>query len=663
MHTVEVKTIMADYLTDVQPLLTHEQIGISTDPAVNGGHQIRSWVQTCNASHEDCMKRRKATPKAKRFSPTRLLDISGPPQSPIRVVETSKTPIRSPYCSLSHRWGETKFVQLHIENRKRFMEEGVEWHLLPQNFQEAIQIARTLEVYYIWIDSLCIIQDSDEDWKHEAGRMHSVYRNSYCNIAIADSKEDRKGAFRTRKPKDVAPVRFQAKNEAPFFGKKNWVIVPENLWDRELLQADLYARGWVFQERMLSPRILHFTRKQVFWDCPSLSACETLPAGLPQPMDNAAGPDRHWRGRLQEPEDNPEPMAGANDQSMDAFWKTAVQKYTSCNLTYGKDKLIAMWGIAKLMRDITNVEYGKGLFEENLEDQLAWRVEETRLTERPNESTKEKVARNIPSWSWASMDGRIVVPDRLSDQPHFKVTDHEGRALTFDLVGVKRSFRAAPARAGDNAPPAPTRGTSDSVLELQRREKNNIWDNTDLRNEKQFHRSISPEKIDRSLEPSFHSDSIRIHGHVGHGQIHSTEDGWRLELKGVPKELIEAFPDLMPSSTEATDTFFMVLAAKQVLKPSLFVLERLQAPTRRVSALADIKEDDSNSDDFYYAGHGILLRLVDKNRGNHRFRRSGAFRFQGATKPWYERMQRTVDHNVLPEDVYDEKRGRKIWLE
>lgn len=109
---------------------------------------------------------------------------------------------------------------------------------------------------------------------------------------------------------------------------------------------------------MLAPRILHFARNQVFWDCPSLSACEALPAGLPRPMDNAAGPDRHWRGRLQI--EKADDLAGGNDQPLSAYWQTAVRKYTSCNITNRGDKLIALWGIAKLVKDAMLVEYAEG---------------------------------------------------------------------------------------------------------------------------------------------------------------------------------------------------------------------------------------------------------------------------------------------------------------
>lgn len=196
------------------------------------------------------MKRRRATPKSQRFVPTRLLDITGPPEKPIRLVETGSGSAQGPYCSVSHCWGDPSLIiKLRKDTRKQFMEYGVEWHLLAKNFQESIEVARALNVGYIWVDSLCIIQDSGEDWDREAARMHLVYRNSYCNIAIVDSADSRGGAFRSRDPHDIMPLRFQSTGmmASPHVGKKAWIIVPEFLWDRELLQSYLYVRGWVFQ--------------------------------------------------------------------------------------------------------------------------------------------------------------------------------------------------------------------------------------------------------------------------------------------------------------------------------------------------------------------------------------------------------------------------------
>jgi hypothetical protein len=145
-------------------------------------------------------------------------------------------------------------VQLRDNNRKSFMTDGVPWSFFTPNFKQAVEIARFLDVNYIWIDSLCIIQGSAEDWVREASRMHLVYRNSYCNIAIADSANKSGGAFRERVPENVLPVEYEARGASPMFGRKIWRVLPEDLWDRELLQSRIYTRGWVFQGMLLSSK-------------------------------------------------------------------------------------------------------------------------------------------------------------------------------------------------------------------------------------------------------------------------------------------------------------------------------------------------------------------------------------------------------------------------
>ena len=396
---------------------------------------------------------------------------------------------------------------------------------------------------------------------------------------------------------------------------------------------------------MLAPRILHFAEKQIFWDCPSLSACETLPGGLPQPMDRVAGPDRHWRGRLQVSEGSDEPLAGAIDQSMESFWKTAVRKYTGCNLTNGSDKLIAMWGIAKLVRDALGVEYADGLWQENLEDQLAWHVAECNMIKRPSESPEWNLARDIPSWSWASMDGEIVVPDRMSDKPHYRVTDHDGGQIQLNIKGRQRPVNNMPTKP--SAPPMPARVQSDSGPEIQRRTMQLQKEHGDLSGEKDFHQSIVPKKINDDEEPKLVSQSIRIQGHVGRGRLESNEAGdkWMLQVRGAADFEIEAFPDTLPNLRDPVDVwpYYVVLSAKQVYIPQSFWSDapepqRQEKDTHRdTHRLASIDElvETEPQEEVDYTGHGILL----KSAGRNHFRRTGAFRFAHASEHVFQKLQ------------------------
>ncbi|KAF2679352.1 HET-domain-containing protein [Lentithecium fluviatile CBS 122367] len=600
------------------PLPTPDELGTWTDPAKNGGAQIKHWISSCDETHAGCMKHRKAKSKSSHFVPTRLLDISGPPKAPIKVIETGKASVRSPYATLSHCWGRKPIHCLMPDNYKRYVEEeGVPWHLLTRNFQEAIEVARFLGIKYIWIDSLCIIQDGI-DFKKEGEKMHAVYRNSYCNIAIVDSEDSTGGLFRKREPGDVAPVMYQPdlQDDSGMFGNKAWRVLASDMYETELLKTKLYVRGWVFQERMLAPRSLHFANRQIFWDCASISACESLPSGFPPPMDGPARGDRHWRGRLQESQEKTGPLAGGRDDPLMEFWKSAVRKYTSCALTNRVDKTLALWGIAKLVRDELGDEYGMGLWEHNLVDQLVWRVAECTKQERPPDPAGPGKPRKFPTWSWASMDEQILVPDRLSksNAKHWTVKDHTGQDLKFDLVGVERRIEPGPIRTIDAVPPPQVRSKSDSTVGQKTRYQ-------DLE-------QTLPLKKSRDAEPEFYNTSLPIAGHVGRARLEQDPigNGWLLTPEGFSGDTIEAYPDTIPNQDNEADQtpFFVVLSAKQDVKPSLSdVMVANEPEDGQESGDDEGLREHVVTEEFDVSGMGILM----KNVGGGHFCRTGAFVF------------------------------------
>lgn len=391
---------------------------------------------------------------------------------------------------------------------------------------------------------------------------------------------------------------------------------------------------------MLAPRILHFAKNQVFWDCPSLSACEALPSGLPRPMDTAAGPDRHWRGRLQI--DSNEELAGSVDQPLSAYWQTAVRKYTSCNITNRSDKLIALWGIAKLIKDAMYVEYAEGLWEENLEDQICWRVAECKLERRPITPANRK----IPSWSWASMDGEIIVADRLSDEKHWTVRDHNGRHLTLDLVGVKRYARPIEPQTDDPAPFLQRRVKSDSVIPTKTPKVRPHLD-------KESHDVMDSvlKIVDDDAEPALHSNSIPIQGHVNSGflEYDSTRRAWLLRPCTGANLDIEAYPDTIPGPQEMQHhSQFVVMSAKKVTRP-------------RLEAVYSNVEGTIIDDEIAIEGLGILVETVDDLPGH--YRRTGGLRFRVADREEFNSLLRTTGSDELSSKDFDAIRGRKFWLD
>lgn len=172
------------------------------------------------------------------------------------------------------------FLKLTRDELHRF-QEGIPIDSLPQTFQDAIGIARRLRIRYIWIDSLCIIQQSDNDdlaWKREASLMDMVYSKSFCNISATWATNSSKGLFSNRNPTFLhyIEVDLHVKGQAP--GCKRYTVSDIKLmWRSELLEAPLSRRGWVLQERLLAPRILHFCRHELFWECCEKEASESYP--------------------------------------------------------------------------------------------------------------------------------------------------------------------------------------------------------------------------------------------------------------------------------------------------------------------------------------------------------------------------------------------------
>ncbi|KAF1968019.1 HET-domain-containing protein, partial [Bimuria novae-zelandiae CBS 107.79] len=401
----------------------------STDPSqLGGGLQIRDWLKDCNEAHLNC-RRLSSDPT---FVPKRLVDLELEHLESIRVVDTTEHGIKGPYLTLSHSWGPPTFLQLKRENESILMGPGVRITELTPNFLQAITVARFLGMRYIWIDSLCIMACSGGDFSTEGQLMHQIYRYSYCNIVAADSEDSQGGLFRKRDPESIMPVSIEADGSGKL-GRGTWMVLKDDLWNKDLLATKIYTRGWVFQERMLAPRILHFAGSQIFWDCSTISACEVLPKGLPHAIDAGASIDRHWRGRMQiastaAQSKYQQPLVGAYDDSIESFWSSALLNYTSCNLTDQGDKSVAIWSIAKLVRDVLDEKYGGGLWEHRLEEQLAWHV---RDVARNHMSRLPELQHLHPSWSWVSLKGPIIAHGRLPKAREYVVTDHDGKAIAF----------------------------------------------------------------------------------------------------------------------------------------------------------------------------------------------------------------------------------------
>ncbi|TVY39874.1 hypothetical protein LSUB1_G005033 [Lachnellula subtilissima] len=322
--------------------------------------------------------------------PTRLLSIT---DSGTRLCNSAGLNETPQYATLSHCWGSIEMFKLLKENVDSFQEQ-LPVEKLCKTFQDAITVTRSLGLHLLWIDSLCIFQDNEEDWRQEASLMSEVYANAVVTIAAAGAKDGSVGLFSER------DVLRESKHyvKIPTDDHKIYELKENRLIERCLERTCLKSRGWCFQERFLTERTLHFTKNQIVFECNITSTCESEPqALLPRDLeiDNAK-------------------RITPNDKLLPEFWYKAVCVYSSAQLTFSEDKLIAISGVARHIQSMSGDEYIAGLWRKDIEMQLCWRVDRERFdsaspsTISPPQSLPTSPPYQAPSWSWASINGPIL---------------------------------------------------------------------------------------------------------------------------------------------------------------------------------------------------------------------------------------------------------------
>ncbi|PVH70864.1 HET-domain-containing protein, partial [Cadophora sp. DSE1049] len=189
--------------------------------------------------------------------PTRVLDLGDSDnKDKISLYTTSNEP--ATYICLSHCWGSEELLKTE-KGSFSTRTEGIMWEDLPKTFQDAVTMTRALGVRYLWIDSLCIVQDDKDDWRRESAKMHTIYRDGYLTLAASKSKGPDGGLFSAATSDDML---------------KDWDFQEDLIRTRRKIQHfesrqefPLLQRGWIFQERILSRRVLHFGSKGLIWEC------------------------------------------------------------------------------------------------------------------------------------------------------------------------------------------------------------------------------------------------------------------------------------------------------------------------------------------------------------------------------------------------------------
>ncbi|GFF22276.1 hypothetical protein IFM61606_08366 [Aspergillus udagawae] len=402
---------------------------------------IQTWIDNCIRDHHKCVNF-----SANSWYPTRLLHLASDGQGTgVKLVITKGTCLNGPYVTLSHRWPQTahRFPML-LTSTIQQLQQGINVQRLPRAFQDAILLTRQLGVEYLWIDSLCIIQDTDDqsDWFRESLTMDKVYSHAFVNISATLAENGTEGLLGPRHSHALsAPPGVEVNAHGRI---ETQYIINSDFWHDQISNAPLNKRGWVFQERFLARRVIHFGPRQIGWECQQLQALETFPRGLPPTLTVGSRSKPAIYEALRELSQpaltnsqaaRNAPFSSTTDLQFAEWWNNAMEDYSRCKFTFAKDKLIALTGVAKYVAMNRPADrYLAGMWQSCLAYGLAWfRIHQPGRVY----SNRDYVECRAPSWSWASFDGEVCFPSILKGYVQYFMRVVQ---LAEDPLLVERSY-------------------------------------------------------------------------------------------------------------------------------------------------------------------------------------------------------------------------------
>ncbi|KAH7116221.1 heterokaryon incompatibility protein-domain-containing protein [Dendryphion nanum] len=419
-----IHTIFSAYATEndnasVYITARPKQSDVSSELARN---QIQTWIEECNY-HLCC-----PTQVNVRL-PTRVIDLEPMNMSKDpRIVQSDGQ--EGQYATLSYCWGAGRQTLLTKSNIDVYRD-NIPLKNLPQGIQDAITVARDIPVRYLWVDSLCILQDSEEDKATEIANMENIYRRSLVTIVAASSDDVSKGFLQPRTialpflvehPDLVCPfwspdylgwtIPFRAAED--HFGTMSLQCIQCGTSYNERMEP-IHQRGWALQEQLLSNRLLIYATHALQWRCKA--GGKNL--GNSIHIENDFGEDPTGLRSLSTPTFN------AHDSLL--RWMKIITVYSKRKLSLRSDLLPGIAGIAKEFIPTLGANYHAGLWESQLLWQLMW------STRDGYEAFPSKEYR-APSWSWASMDGQITYSYEINC---WEVADFNEDDLVCEVVNVK----------------------------------------------------------------------------------------------------------------------------------------------------------------------------------------------------------------------------------
>ncbi|KAI3329590.1 hypothetical protein F4824DRAFT_383811 [Ustulina deusta] len=412
---------------------------------------LRLWLQDCDDDHKGCKYPKPAT------LPTRLIDVGTTLSPRLRLLETGEEALDGQrYIALSHPWGDQEKHPAFSTLRKDPSGQGRELaefkkaipsDQLPATFRDAVTTTRALNIRYLWIDSLCIIQGDDGDFNEEAKRMEDVFSCAYCVLAASRATGQHDGFLHPTRPREY--LTFPGDGGNRFY-------VCENIDDfsGDVLEGSLNTRGWVLQERALARRTIFFTERQAYFECGEGVRCQSLTKMHNNMADFLGDPNF------------PNKAISVQRGLRIRYFQDLYKQYSRLNFTHIEDRPFAIEGLENRLRTAYGTDGAYGIFDDGLgkglfHRSLLWQ----RGEDQPSPGLSHIVFPpgrrvTVPTWSWMAYRGGIDYVDPPFDQTVWEKEDIHPPRITnspssmhtharMELLAVVRRFNVAGHQEGE----------------------------------------------------------------------------------------------------------------------------------------------------------------------------------------------------------------------
>ncbi|KAI1825624.1 HET-domain-containing protein [Xylaria intraflava] len=375
----------------------------------------RKWLGECMADHSDCQPLESLGPASILHRLTRFIDVQL--GRLVQLEDIVGIPVE--YIALSYVWG--KDYQLRTtshtiqEFKRRLASDSDTADVLPKTVQDAVIVTRALGYRFLWVDALCIIQDSPADLDVQLAQMDRIYGLSVLTIVARGSTSSNSGLSGISLPRNML------KGAHAEVALNNGLSV--GLWDLQCYEKHAAThdesadnrfyiwRGWTFQEQILSTRNLELGPKRMSFSCGRKS--EPHEHGYPEQRSDIHHPN-HFRYALRQFErtnaNHPDTKKPYNDMTPDMLmsrWTAVRQTYSTRSLSYPIDRARAIQGTAQMFRRLVGRDIDRnGHMENELQRELTWYTPSQPAGPdfAPSRFPRNPAPKGLfPSWSWLSL--------------------------------------------------------------------------------------------------------------------------------------------------------------------------------------------------------------------------------------------------------------------